>query len=56
MAAQKYIYLWILMSSWISIHAQDTIFKKNHEIILSKILEVNEKNVKYKLFHEPEGP
>lgn len=36
--------------------SQDSIFKKNHEIIIAKILEVNEKHIKYKLFHEPDGP
>lgn len=53
---RKYIYLWPLIGLWANAYAQDTIFKKNNEVILSKVIEVNEKNVKYRLFHEPEGP
>ncbi len=40
----------------LTVYSQDSIFKNNNEIIQSKILEVNEKDIKYKLFHEPEGP
>ena len=36
--------------------AQDLIIKKDGKDIKAKVLEVNEGDVRYKLFDEPEGP
>ncbi len=36
-------------------YGQDTIFKKNKDIIQSKVLEITEKSIRYKLFSDPEG-
>ena len=38
------------------IRAQDTIVKRNAEKVISKIIEVNENDIKYKRFDYPNGP
>ena len=38
------------------LEAQDVIVKKDGTTILSKVLEVNEANLKYKKFKNPQGP
>ncbi len=53
---KNYVFGLFFLCLGLNVYSQDSIFKKNNEIIQSKILEVNEKNIKYKLFHEPEGP
>lgn len=38
------------------LQAQDVIVKKDGTTILSKVLEVNETNLRYKKFKNPQGP
>ena len=38
------------------LEAQDVIVKKDGTTILSKVLEVNETNLRYKKFKNPQGP
>ncbi len=40
----------------VNIHAQDVIVKKDGSTILSKVLEVNTADIKYKKFSNPNGP
>lgn len=53
---KNFFVLIFFLNFGLTINGQDSIFKKNHEIIEAKVLEVNEKNIRYKLFREPEGP
>ena len=46
----------VLCISIIAVNAQDVIVKKDGSTILSKILEVNPNDVKYKKFSNPNGP
>lgn len=45
----------VLIMSAVSVSAQDLITKKNGEDIKAKVLEIDNTNVKYKLFDEPDG-
>ena len=38
------------------VSAQDLITKKNGEDIKAKVIEIDNSNVKYRLYDEPEGP
>ena len=51
---QLLVFLLLLCSA--SVSAQDVIVKKDGSTILSKVLEVNTADVKYKKFSNPEGP
>jgi hypothetical protein len=46
----------IILFSGITAFAQDTIVKKNNEIIIAKIIEVSPSEIKYKRFEMPDGP
>lgn len=46
----------ILCTYAMAVYAQDVIVKKDGSTILSKILEVNPNDVKYKKFSNPNGP
>lgn len=52
----KKVMLVMLLMVGFSAHAQDVIVKKNGSTILSKVLEVNPDNVKYKKFSNQTGP
>lgn len=45
-----------LLICTMTIFAQDIITRKNGEDIKAKVLEIDNNNVKYKLFDEPDGP
>ena len=49
--------LFVMSIMWsVNIHAQDVIVKKDGSTILSKVLEVNTADIKYKKFSNPNGP
>lgn len=37
-------------------YAQDTIYKRNNETVIAKVLEINQTEVKYKKYNYPDGP
>lgn len=53
---KKIAVLFILMNCFKIGFSQDTIFKRNKEIVIAKILEISDSEVKYKRFDLPEGP
>ena len=54
---KKYFFAFLLIVVCFSeIVAQDTLYKKNGDIIITKILEVNPLNIQYKYFKFLEGP
>ena len=53
---KKYIYLLLIIFSHNTIIAQDVIIKKNNDEIKSKIIEINDENIKYKEFDFQDGP
>ena len=52
---KKLLFVMSIMCS-VNIHAQDVIVKKDGSPILSKVLEVNTADIKYKKFSNPNGP
>jgi hypothetical protein len=53
--AQRFIFIFYFFIVGIT-YAQDTIVKRNNEIIAAKILEVNSNEIKYHLYNYKEGP
>ncbi len=51
-----FIYITMLVFASSYLHAQDTIYKADSSVQIVKILEVNETQVKYKLFTNLDGP
>src|SRR6218665_1193639 len=45
-----------LLLSVCSVHAQDTIFKRNNETVIAKVLEITQTEVKYKRYNYLDGP
>jgi hypothetical protein len=45
-----------LFFSSIAAFSQDTLYKRNGDILLTRILEINPENIKYKKFELPDGP
>jgi hypothetical protein len=45
----------VALLSFVNLHAQDVIHRKNGKTIEAKVLEVGEAEVKYKLFTQPDG-
>ena len=52
----KNLLFFILSLSQISLNAQDTIYKRNGEIISTKVIEINLKEVTYKRSDLLDGP
>ena len=52
----KHLLVFLLLLCSASVSAQDVIVKKDGSTILSKVLEVNTADVKYKKFSNPDGP
>jgi hypothetical protein len=48
--------LCVLLSSLYTLHAQDTLVKRNGERVLVKVLEVNLADIRYKRFANQDGP
>lgn len=46
----------LLLTGFLSLRAQDTIYKRNGEVISAKITEISTAEVKYKRFTMPDGP
>jgi len=53
---KKYFYFLLIVFSSNIIIAQDVIIKKNNDEIKSKIIEINDENIKYKEFDFQDGP
>lgn len=53
---KQYLLMAILSSFFTHIAAQDVIVKRDGSTILSKVLEVNTSDIKYKKFSNPKGP
>ncbi|MFI5151192.1 MAG: hypothetical protein ACHQRM_15785 [Bacteroidia bacterium] len=49
-------FILFLFASFTCLHAQDTIVRKNGEMVLSKVLEVGTTELKYKRTDSPDGP
>ena len=52
----KSVILSIFLLASINVAAQDVVVKKDGSTILAKVLEVNQDNIKYKKFSNPNGP
>ena len=52
----KTVILSIFLLASINVAAQDVVVKKDGSTILAKVLEVNQDNIKYKKFSNPNGP
>ena len=52
----KHLLVTFLFLCSVSVFAQDVIVKKDGSTILSKVLEVNTADIKYKKFSNPNGP
>lgn len=46
----------LLLVLSLSTFAQDTLFKRNGEVILGKVTEINKTDIKYKKNNNPDGP
>lgn len=53
---RKLAVLLLLLNCFIRSSAQDTIIKRNQEIILAKILEISATEIKFKRYELPDGP
>lgn len=53
---KKQVVLTLLSLAAINVAAQDVVVKKDGSTILAKVLEVNQDNIKYKKFSNPNGP
>ena len=54
---KKNIYLLFVVTLFsLQAFAQDKLYKKNGDVIEAKVLEVNEAEIKYKIFTDQEGP
>jgi hypothetical protein len=53
---KKLLFISLVLLYSNSLSAQDTIVKNNYTRILAKVLEINQRDVKYKKFANPDGP
>lgn len=53
---KRVAFLLLFICSILNGYSQDTIFKRNNDTIVAKILEINPTEVKYKKFHFQNGP
>ena len=52
----KYIFLFSILFCAAVLNAQDVIYKKDNTKIEAKIIEINQSEVRYKMFANPDGP
>ena len=53
---RKILFLVLVLFAGKTAFCQDTIHLVNHQIIVSKVIEINPKQVKYKISSYPDGP
>jgi len=53
---KKFLVILMMLCSSTILRAQDTLIKVNNTRILTKVLEINQRDIKYKKFVNPDGP
>jgi hypothetical protein len=51
----KHLFIFLLISLSAYVYSQDTIFVKNREPLLVRVLEISKTEVSYKIFYNPDG-